>query len=331
MIIIIATKNKRFDFISFKIGSAITANIGVFLLFLFGYFIKSPILAQNSVRAALGLCAFSIIPALFPFTAVTRILISTGILKKLTAPINKPISYIFGIPEEAAYAIIIGAIGGFPLGAVCLKSLYDDGVISNSEAARLCAVSNNASPAFCIGAVGVAMFSDKAFGVKLYLCQLLAVIFLGIISRQKASPRTYMPKTQKSQPFSEAVCTSIIDSGAIMIKVCSFAIFFTVIGDAIGYALTNVFSGFRYINGLCAFVTAFFELTLACSKCTVAGVIFPKLICAFAVGFGGLSVYMQVSSVMTLGKENSIILKGYLKQKLLQGIISVVLMILFSV
>lgn len=314
---IIILKSKKWVYAPNSIAWAFFYMLIVFLLF---YFLKSPALAAASVRASLNICATGLIPSLFPFIVLVSMINSSGLSEGISKIIGTPISRIFKIGRNAASAVFLGALGGFPIGAVCARSLYERGEISKSGAAKLIAFTNNASPAFCIGAVGISLFEDVRFGVHLYFCQLAAAFIIGITGSGRGSaPLKHCTKIH-SKSLSDIACTAISESGITMLKICSFAVFFAVVGDCMCRVISHFFG-----NTAAAVCVSFLELTLAAGKCAALGTNTARILCAFAVGFSGLSVHMQTASVLS---SSGIPMKRYYISKLFQGILSSIFMAL---
>ena len=60
---------------------------------------------------------------------------------------------LFGVPGEGAFALIMGTISGYPMGAKIVADLKEKESVNKVEAERLLAFTNNSGPLFVIGAV----------------------------------------------------------------------------------------------------------------------------------------------------------------------------------
>lgn len=289
------------------------------LVFLLGYFLKSPTLAAESVRSALHVCAVGLIPSLFPFIVLVNMMRISGMAEWISSTLGRPISWLFGIDEQCSYAVILGSLGGFPIGAICTNELYMSGVIDKSSAERLLTFTNNASPAFCIGAIGISLFSDAALGIKLYFCQLISAVIIGIVQRRNCKSTQHTKKrTVSSTHLSDILTHSVTAGGETVFKICAFAIFFAVVGDAL-CIVSNRFFG----DTVSAISAVLCELTLAARKCSELGGKAGYLMCAFAVGWSGISVHMQTASVLS---KSGISMRRYLICKFFQGVLCCIMM-----
>lgn len=104
----------------------------------------------RAVREGLALCAGSVIPALFPFLAVS------GLLTALDAGAapgrgRMLLARVLGCGPAGAGAFLLGLVGGYPVGARTVAQLYREKRISRPEACRLLLFCNNCGPAFILG------------------------------------------------------------------------------------------------------------------------------------------------------------------------------------
>lgn len=288
-----------------------------FIIFFAVYCLKSPAYAQGSVKRALETCAVSLIPSLFPFTAAIGIMNSSGLSAHISRLFGSITEKIFGVSQSSACAILLGAVGGFPIGAMCVRDLYSKGAVSKEESERLLCFTCNAGPAFCIGAVGGATFGDTVFGIKLYLCQLTSAFIIGILQRKKAVPRLGFSVSDKRRDLFGLICSSIQESGLAMLKICSFAVFFAVVGDAV---YTVILKATGHTAAILS--SSLFELTFAVSRASELPGKVAYLAAALAVGWSGLSVHMQTASILS---GSGIGMKRYYISKAAQGLLTALL------
>ena len=122
-------------------------------LALFAAFLLCPTACADGVREGLSLAAVQALPALFPFFVVSGLLVRCD-TARLSPLLAKPLARLYGLPPEAAPALVLGLIGGYPVGATTACALLSEGVLSREAAERVNRFCNCASPGFCIGLVG---------------------------------------------------------------------------------------------------------------------------------------------------------------------------------
>lgn len=276
--------------------------------------------ASAAAREALLLCGTRVVPALFPFFVLSDVLTQAGFMMdsgKLLAPFMKK---IFGVSGSGGAAFLIGAVSGFPTGAIAIRELYESREITKTEAERLMPFCNNVSPLFIINAVGAGMLGSIKSGLLLYAVHIVSAAAVGIILRfcmgtsiNARLPRNFPHKLREPlyKMFSDAVKKSV----KTILSVCGFVIFFSV--------MSELLLGFFAPKGgmVYAFLKAAAEITGGLNEIAALktdGKILLPVMSAF-LGLGGLCVFMQVASAIS---GSGISMKPYAAGKLLQGAVS---------
>ncbi len=290
-------------------------------VFLLALMIRNADVALSYMQTALSLCARTVIPSLFPFMVLSEMFLSSGAartLGKLLSPIAKA---LFGVSGEGALPVILGAFCGFPIGARCAVSLFDAGRITKDECERLLAISSTPSSAFLISATGIALFGSRAFGRLLWVSTLLSALILGVAlnllskgKREKESTKATKSERQRLDAYSFS--DAISSSSEAMLRVCGFVVFFTAF---IG-VLCDLLDALSLSSELRTLICSAFEMTSGVSSAaaldsTQTG----ALLAAFAVGWSGISVHLQISSIC---RGRDISLKPYFFSKLASGILT---------
>lgn len=281
---------------------------------------KSVLYAQN----ALNLCSSVIIPSLFPFFVCSGLLIYSGfceLLAKFMQPVMKP---IFNVNGSGAAAFVLGIISGYPLGAVTACQLYKKNYISKTETERLLAFCNNSGPLFILGAVGISLYNSPRIGVIIYASHILAAIFTGILfgfyrHKDFNAPVSEVKVEEKS--ISEMFSAVLENSLRSILTVCGAVVFFSVISGII-------IDFIPFSENIKAILIGIFEFTTGVKAVAESSMpLLEKLIIsAGIVGFAGISVHIQVMSVVS---GCGISLVPYITGKTLQGVISIIILFLF--
>ena len=268
------------------------------------------------IREALDICGSAVIPALFPFTVLTGI-ITSNISTQSGGILFSLISKIFKISTVSVSALLLGMVCGFPIGGKIAVDLYKKNLISQEEAERLIAFTNNTGPAFSIGVVGCVIFGNISLGVLIYSTQIITSLVAGfILGYKKKMPHKLFTENSASKT---AISKNISDASSAVLSVCGFVIFFyfTVqcIGDIIPFPIFKI-------------ITAAL-LEVSCGASEAAGIADPcvaSALAAFSVGWSGLSVHMQLSSFL-IGTDLS--MKKYYLTKFICGLVNFIIVFLF--
>ena len=148
---------------------------------------------RASVEEALDLCARSVVPALFPFLVVTSALLSLG-FGELAAPwLAGLMEPLYRVPGAGSAALVLGLVGGYPIGASTAAQLCRAGLVSREEGERLLTFCNNSNPVFLISVLGVGVFGSVRTGIWLWLIHLLSALLTGLLFRGRARPARRRP------------------------------------------------------------------------------------------------------------------------------------------
>ena len=244
----------------------------------------------TAVRSSLELCFSVIIPSLFPFMVMSSFFVGN---MKNTLPgfVGRVLEYLFGFSFRGTGAFLCGLLCGYPIGARCASQLYREGKISKSEAETLLACANNSGPLFIIGAVGCQMLNSFKWGLMLWGVHIFCAIFFAIVLKS----RTYVKAHKefsfiKEKPLSESISESVVN----ILNVCGFVVFFSVIN-----ILVEPFAKL-FPEKIQKLIFCFFEITNGINKVSHSGYFFNQklYIIAFALGWSGLSVHMQVKNIV---------------------------------
>ena len=291
------------------------------------FFSSSPI---DTVKRSLSLCYTTVIPAVFPFMIVSALLLHTGAHRLIGALLRRPMKILFGCSGSGSNAVALGYLCGFPIGAVSAATLYHNGEISKNELNRLLLFVNNPSAAFVIGGVGMGLFNSAQLGRLLYISVLIPSALVGIVSRfffpkdRSEKQITTICEAKESDGLALAFTRAIGESAANMLTVCACVVFFSI---PVGI-IAEVFGKTGIDPSLSALLSSFFEISGGCcASLTLSSPTQALMLCAFACSWSGLSVHLQIFSV--LGKCD-VSFKPYIISKLIQSLISPLLILLFS-
>ena len=180
---------------------------------------------------ALTLCAGTVIPALFPFMVITGLLVRLGFGQWLAPDMAGLMASLFRLPGCAGSALLLGLVGGYPIGARTAAELYASGDLTRQEAERLLTFCNNSNPVFLISVLGVGVFGSVRTGLWLWLIHVCAALLTGLLFRGLGRGRKTVPPAISFQAPSlpAAFVSSVRDSAGTMLSVCAFVTFFYVL------------------------------------------------------------------------------------------------------
>ena len=297
--------------------------------------VRFPAQSAEAVRWGLMLCTNTVLPALFPFLILSSLLVELGVprqLEHLLAPVMGP---LFGVGGAGAAPLVLGLVGGCPVGARTAAELYANGQCSRAEAQRLLCFCHTCGPAFILGVVGGGIFGDTRIGLFLYLIHIGSALLVGYLLGQffplEAEQVKPGPAETPSAGFGAALTHSVTGAVRAGLSITGFILAFGVLTELLrASGLFALAAGLLTRLG-CSPETADCLLTglLEVSSGLDAlpdGALLPRLaLAAFLLGWGGVSAHCQV-----LACTSGLSVGPCLLSKLLQGLCSALLVLLCS-
>lgn len=250
----------------------------------------------ETIRSALLLFAEKILPSLFAFSVSAKILTRSGVCERLERTPLCRVFPLFGVSAAGFSAMLLGFLSGFPVGAAVLAELVSGGRMKREEAESLLPFCNNAGAAFVIGTAGLLAFGSAEIGRALYLAQTAAALFAVILTARRRMPfLSFSVSEKKREEAALPLITSAIGEGALsMVGIGGYIVFFSVVTKM----LFRVFHAFLPLfDGLFAVFSGFLEISggIALISETSFSAFERLILCGAMLGFGGLSVWMQVA------------------------------------
>ena len=303
----------------------------------------------SSAKNGLILWANSIVPSLFPFFVATELLTHTNLIYNMGKLLNKFMKPFFNIRGEGSFALIMGIISGYPMGAKISANFRKNNICSKEECERLLSFTNNSGPLFITGTVGITMFGNSTIGFLLLFTHLLASLTVGFLFRfwkYKAKEKTNLQKYESNKineitlsNLGGIIGNSITNSINTILLIGGFVVLFSVI--------LNIIKTSNLLNILCNFINPIFNLLnipTSFSSGFISGIIeltnglniictLPEkkisiniILASFLLGLGGISVLLQVWSVIS---KTDLSIKPYIIGKILHAFFSAFYTFLF--
>ncbi len=303
-----------------KIRGRLALSLLLFVLF-FGFLLKNPPLATQSVADGLHLCAESLIPSLFPMIVLNGLLLRSPLPYYASRVLEKPMKRLFALNGACAFPLVSGCLSGFPLGVKNAVSLYKQGAIDREQAERVVCFCNNVSPAFALFAVGGRFFGEVRVGAILYACQLISALLCGIALGlgKKNSCEKHDTSTAKRIPCPDTpligvLSGAIAEAGSTLLTISAFAVFFRLLCDM----LKAVFTPLALPDAFSALACGFLEITCGCVEASHLGKNGIAL-AALIFGWSSLSVHMQAAAFLL---PEGLSMKRYLLSKSAQSLLT---------
>ena len=265
---------------------------------------------RAAAAAGLALCGRSVIPALFPFMAASTMLVSMG-FGEWASPRLAGLMSLYRLPGSAGSALLLGLVGGYPIGARTAAELHRKGLLTVDETERLLGFCNNSNPVFLLSVLGGGVFGSPRIGVYLWLIHVLSALLTGFFFRGsgKSPGRQALPRAVPCQlpSLPAAFVEGVKSACGSMLYVCGFVLFFYVLASPLasfGGPLGAGLVGFLELFSLTPLLAADrlgFILASACA------------------GWGGVSILCQTAAVL---EGSGLRLRTYVTGKALQALLA---------
>ena len=273
-----------------------------------GLFVLAAASAQAvaACRSGLALCVELILPSLFPFFVLSGLLSRLGLPAMLGERLSGFAEKAFRVSGAGCTALLLGLLGGYPLGAAYIAGLRESGAVGGEEAGHLLAFCNNSGPAFFLGALGTGVFGSARCGLRLYAVHAAAAVLTGLLLRGRAPAASAAGKGAPPLPFPQALTEAVRQAVSASLGVCGFVVCFAVFTGLLNAnGFTDLLAGrLSELSGQAlpwcrALLTGLFELGggigalrgLAPTPANLA-------LAAGLMGWGGVSVQFQTLSLI---------------------------------
>lgn len=258
------------------------------------------------VTEGITLCVKSVIPSLFPFFVLTSYM--NPYLIGAQFPGVTHLGKFLKLPIGQESLLLLGLIGGYPVGAQLIADNYRRGSLERRNAAILMGFCNNAGPAFIFGITG-SLFQQPVVPWILWIIHLISAILTALLLPRCTRQQSTVPDSvQLTLP--QALQKGLI----ICSSVCGWILLFKAILTVFKKWFATLLGEYMYIC-----FSGMLELSNGCLQ--LSNVMSPSLrfiLCAAFLSFGGLCIAMQTLSVAA-----SLGFGLYLPGKVIQTLISI--------
>lgn len=268
--------------------------------FIFEFLIHSELLI-SSFYQSISLWFYNLLPNIFIFFTLTDILNNYHFPFFIEKIFGNIIHKIYKLPSSCSYAIFMSMTTGFPGNSKLIKELLDNEEINEYEGTRLLTMTHFSNPLFVIYTIGINFFHNKKIGIIILIAHFITNFFIGYLFRNIFNVKETKPLIhyKDSIPFMTMLKKSIDNTISILLNVLGIIIFFGILTTTINHYLNlNPFTN--------ALLNGFLEITKGLKQLNNLSldIIKKATISTFFISFGGLSVHMQIMSILNKNHIN---------------------------
>lgn len=257
------------------------------------------------------------IPTLLPFMILSGIMIRLNLTEGFVRFISPVLTPLFHISRNGIYAVFIGFLCGFPMGAKVIADLYEAGKLDREEASLLLGFCNNIGPiyfvSFVLPTLGITKKAPCLFGMYgLPFLYGLALRYFGYGRKIPFGPSHRIPAKKAAAAVSlpEALDASIMSGLYGISRLGGYMILFNL--------LNVLFLPWASLhNGLpAAALNCLLEITSGISRMKGRA----PLLVLLLLPFGGFSCIAQTYAMI---KDTDLSLNRYILHKLMLTLLTV--------
>lgn len=299
------------------------------LCFMFAF----PAQSLAASKSGLKLWLFTMLPTLLPFMILSNILIGSDFLGKLLKPVEPLFQTLFGLSGYGAYALVLGLLCGYPMGAKLSGDLYREGKIPYDEACYLLTFANNASPMFISTYLVLGCLKGRCSIAGTYAILYASAGITSLYFRfryhrfpncqpQLGACSIQQKEVSKPTSMSVLVDTSIMNGFSSITRLGGYILLFSIFSAGLSLVLFSYPALSCLLSGLVEISTGLHIISLSS---------FPfglkYLLSLSAASFGGLCIIAQTKGVIS---GSGLPLLPYVKGKLLNMLLTVALVLIVS-
>lgn len=273
----------------------------ILFLFLTIELIVSSDLIMVTIKEAIHLWFYKVVPALLPFFLFSNFLMNYGFIE-ITSEFAKPIMSFFKLNENAAFILMMSMLTGSPGNAFYIKEALKKGKLNEKEATKILMISQFASPLFILGTVRI-LLNDFKLSILILIITyitnfILAFLFQNFYASKESSSFSFFTLKRnfyqkETQSFGKTLSSSIKKTFDTLITILGSICFFYMITAIIQHNHLLPTSIMPYFSGILEMTQGINQVSLL--NCSNHIKVF--WITVF-LSFGGLSIHSQILSLI---------------------------------
>lgn len=280
-----------------------------------------PAAMATGISRGLSICCTVIIPTLYPFMLLAGWLANSPLCRQPGRLTTRLTERLFGLPGCCGPAILLSLIGGYPAGALAIRQLKEQGLLTHAQARRMLPYCMSGGPGFIISTVGVGLLQNTLAGILLFAAHTTASLAIGLWlgrGHRRAAPA---PVPSSLSAPARGAAQVVSDTCHALLNMCGFVILAAAIlsvSEAI--ALPRLLQTLSTLpaTGWSAALAALLEVSCGCIALAGSGALAPFWL-SLCMSWGGLSIHGQLAAALP---EQPVLCPSFWKWRLLHGGIS---------
>lgn len=272
----------------------------------------------TAFTSSLKVCIFNLFPSLFPFLVISNLMTNYGFIDICNYYGKTIMNKIFKVNSSGFYVLFLSLISGSPSNAKYIKQLIDNKLIDSNDAKNLLNFTHYVNPLFIIGGIGLKLLKSQKLGIIILISHYVSGLITGILLRNNYNPIKYQNVLVSNNSFMNNLTKSIKDT------INTLSLIFGIITSC--FILSTIISNITNVSQV---FIGLIEITSGINYIALTNIntFYKTIIITFLISFGGLSIHMQVLSI--LNKEKIRYLPYFLSRIIHALIASLIVTILY--
>lgn len=288
--------------------------ICLILLLFFFEILNNSNLIINTVYKSINIWFYNIVPTILPIYLIIDLLANYNGFYYLSKLFGTFMEKVFKMKKETSHVFILSCLSGFPSNSKYIKNMLDNKEINLEEANKLLTFTHFSNPLFIIESIGFKFLYDKKIGIIILICHYLTNIIIGLFYRNYYINLDRINiKKENKKGFVICLTNSIYKTIKILFLLLGIITFFMLITCILRELLINSY----ILNIICGLL----EMTQGIYYISGSNlnIVFKASIITFFISFGGISIHMQVFSILS---DYKLKYSNYLLARIFHGFIS---------
>lgn len=299
----------------------------VVVLLMFIFMLVLPQQVFLGAKAGLILWFQTILPTLLPFSVISNVLIETNTIYYISDAVGPVFRPFFRVSSAGVFAIVVGFLCGYPLGAKVITQLLLNKKISFQEADYLLSFCNNVSPVFIINYIVIASLNRPDLTLPILSIMIGSPILCSFFFRKHYKVTLTLVNYKQAHSLNEikpfhlkTFNACLMDSFEMMVYLGGYIMLFSILF----YLLDSFHFIFPFINCILPFL----EITNGISLIqTFPNIFYQKLIFTLSISsFGGICALFQTKMVL---EKTGLSIRNYAIKKLITTLVTSLLTCLY--
>lgn len=231
----------------------------------------------------------------------------------LSQVLKKPMEQLLHLNYVESSIYLASIFSGYPTFAKLIKEAYLNKSISLKSADHLLKICSHASIGFIVLGLGPTLYGNLELGWLVFFTQVLSNFILALFTRKKETAKP-MPIIKNNRPMMTIVQSQMKSCLVVFIYIYGFMLVFNILASIF-------FTKYPLIHGL-------LEFSQGCLKLQAFPLFYRLIFSSGMIAFSSFSVILQVSSLLD---NLSFDLAGYIRYRIYQGFISMILTTIFYI